>query len=210
MRVAEVSRTPPCDRRSAVLHCRVVCSRTLGSSDLRMRGTMNSTRSLLNPSSPHHRAAVGPNSAASRPSDSAPARTFSSHVAGVARCRKTLSAAGNHVPSSSRSHHCCELRPQVATSSRETRWCCVSAFSNNRRSPFTPTQRHIDNPLFSGGGGGWWVVVGQSVTSARCSMNWSTAETKRSSMSARIGRSSGVNAPSMCVISRPRRAFTSA
>ena len=143
VRVADVARTPSWVSRSVVLHRRVVCSCTLGSSDLRMRGTTNSMRSSPNPSSPHHRAAVGPNSAALRPSESAAARTLSSHVDGVARCRNTLSAAGSHVPSSIRSHHCCELNPHAVTSSRVTRWCCASARSISRRSCFlTPTQRY--------------------------------------------------------------------
>ena len=145
VRVGEVVRTPCRDCRSAGCHCLVVCNRTLGSRDLRTRGTTNSTRSSLNPSSPHHCAAVGPNNAASRPSDIAAARSRSSHVTGVARCRKTRSARGTHNPSSSRLHHCCELTPHAVTSSRVTRSCCDRATSISSRSAFTHQRSDVDN-----------------------------------------------------------------
>ena len=144
VRAAEVTRTPSRDSRSAVLQFLVVCRWTCGSSDRRIHGTTNSIRSPSKPSSPHHCAAERPNSAASRPSAIAPARTRNSQVAGVARCRNTRSAIATQTPSSTRSHHCWELRPHAATSSRVMRWCCVWARSINRRSVFTSTQSDIE------------------------------------------------------------------
>ena len=144
VRVAEVVRTPRCDRRSPGCHCLVVCSRTVGSSDRRTRGTTNSTWSSSKPSRPHHRAAVVPYSAASRPSDMAAARTRNSQVRGVARCRKTRSDSASQTPSFSRSHHCCEVKPHDATSSRLMRSCCLRATSINSKSFFTQARRHIE------------------------------------------------------------------
>ena len=93
---------------------------------------------------PHHRAAVVPYSAASRPRDIAAARTRNSQVRGVARCRKTRSDSASQTPSSSRSHHCCELRPHTATSSRLMRSCCLRATSINSKSFVTQARRHIE------------------------------------------------------------------
>jgi hypothetical protein len=144
VRVAEVVRTSRWDRRSPGCHCLVVCSRTVGSSDRRTRGTTISTWSSSKPSSPHHRAAVVPYSAASRPSDIAAARTRNSQVRGVARCRKTRSDSASQTPSFSRSHHCCEVKPQDATSSRLMRSCCLRAMSISAKSFFTQTRRHSE------------------------------------------------------------------
>lgn len=77
-------RTSLCDRMSPFVQALVVWSVSHGGRCRLALGTRNSTDSVVQPSSPHHRAAVAPYNAADRPSQVLPARTFISHARTVA------------------------------------------------------------------------------------------------------------------------------
>ncbi len=117
-RVADDVRTPRWLRMSRRSNSNVVCRFIQGGRCRCERGTRKPTSSELHPSSPHQRVAVSPYSAAAEPSQALPARTFISHVNGVAECRHCPGVTGTQMSARRRRPHWSLLNPADSTSAR--------------------------------------------------------------------------------------------